>query len=146
MFRGIRIAEHILLAGLGIAFVVSLTLHLQSGTVDIPAVPATRTLVTAAHLGSIEGYECIFSDEEADYAVYVKQNYTAFGLAEGDRVSLAGTMATVSSVSPAEFAVEVDDISKIAPGVSGQSVYLDGRPVGFISGWNGAGALRCIFY
>lgn len=107
---------------------------------------SSRTLVTAAHLGDIEGYECVFVDEETDYAIYVQENYIADGLSLGDVVSLVGTTGTVDSISDTEFSVVVDNVSKIVPGVSGEPVYLDSKPVGFISGWNGQGAIRCIFY
>lgn len=107
---------------------------------------SSRTLVTAAHLGEIEGYECVFVDEDTDYAVYIQKNYIANGLSVGDVVSLVGTTGTVGSVSGAEFSVVVDNVSKIVPGVSGEPVYFDSVPVGFISGWNGKGAIRCIFY
>lgn len=106
----------------------------------------SRTLVTAAHLGEIDGYTCVYTDTDTDFAIYVKQNYCAEGLAVGDSVALVGTSGTVVSTTPVEFAVQVENISQIVPGVSGKPVYLRGEPVGFISGWNGAGALRCIFY
>ena len=112
-----------------------------------PSIPvSSRTLVTAAHLGDIDGYECVFVDEETDYAIYVQENYIANGLSVGDVVSLAGTTGTVGSVSEAEFSVVVDNVSKIVPGVSGEPVCFDSTPVGFISGWDGQGAIRCIFY
>ena len=97
---------------------------------------SSRTLVTAAHLGDIDGYEQVYVDEETDFAIYVK---------EGDVVSLAGTTGIVDSVSDKEFSVVVDDISKIVPGVSGEPVFINNTPVGFISGWS-SGSLRCIFY
>ena len=88
----------------------------------------------------------MFVDEETDYALYVQENYIASGLSVGDVVSLAGTTGTVGSVSEAEFSVVVDNVSKIVPGVSGEPVCFDSTPVGFISGWDGQGAIRCIFY
>lgn len=112
-----------------------------------PSIPvSSRTLVTAAHLGDIDGYECVFVDKDTDYAIYVQENYIAHGLSVGDVVSLVGTTGTVDSVSEAEFSVVVDNVSKIVPGVSGEPVYSNSVPVGFISGWNGQGAIRCIFY
>ena len=105
-----------------------------------------RTLVTAAHLGEIDGYTQVYVDEDTDFAIYVKEDYIAEGLSLSDVVSLAGTTGTVSSVSWQEFSVVVDDISKIVPGVSGEPVCLNNTPIGFISGWDGHGSLRCIFY
>ena len=107
---------------------------------------ARRTLVTAAHLGEVDGYTQVYVDEDTDFAIYVKEEYIAEGLSLSDVVSLAGTTGTVSSVSRQEFSVVVDDISKIVPGVSGEPVYLNNAPIGFISGWDGRGSLRCIFY
>lgn len=106
---------------------------------------SSRTLVTAAHLGDIDGYEQVYVDEETDFAIYVKEGYIAEGLSQGDVVSLAGTTGIVDSVSDKEFSVVVDDISKIVPGVSGEPVFINNTPVGFISGWS-SGSLRCIFY
>lgn len=105
-----------------------------------------RTLVTAAHLGEVDGYTQVYVDKDTDFAIYVKEDYIAEGLSLSDVVSLAGTTGTVSSVSRQEFSVVVDDISKIVPGVSGEPVYLNNTPIGFISGWDGHGSLRCIFY
>ena len=99
---------------------------------------SSRALVTAAHLGDIDGYEQVYVDEETDFAIYVKEGYIAEGLSQGDVVSLAGTTGIVDSVV-------VDDISKIVPGVSGEPVFINNTPVGFISGWS-SGSLRCIFY
>ena len=107
---------------------------------------ARRTLVTAAHLGEVDGYTQVYVDEDTDFAIYVKEDYIAEGLSLSDVISLAGTTGTVSSVSRQEFSVVVDDISKIVPGVSGDPVYLNNAPIGFISGWDGGGSLRCIFY
>lgn len=107
---------------------------------------ARRTLVTAAHLGEVDGHTQVYVDEDTDFAIYVKEDYIAEGLSLSDVVSLAGTTGTVSSVSRQEFSVVVDDISKIVPGVSGEPVYLNNAPIGFISGWDGRGSLRCIFY
>ena len=106
----------------------------------------SRTLVTAAHIGEIEGYTLVYSDTETDYAVHVKNSYVATGVSIGDKVRLAGTAGEVASVSDKDFTVAVDNISKIVPGVSGTPVYHLGSSVGFISGWNGDGTLRCIFY
>lgn len=131
---------------IGLIGVVGLSLALFAFK-QKPSIPvSSRTLVTAAHLGDIDGYECVFVDEETDYAIYVQENYIANGLSVGDVVSLAGTTGTVGSVSEAEFSVVVDNVSKIVPGVSGEPVCLDSTPVGFISGWDGQGAIRCIFY
>ena len=84
------------------------SLPIESGT--------QRTLVTAAHLGEIDGYTQVYVDEDTDFAIYVKEGYIAEGLSLSDVVSLAGTTGTVSSVSGQEFSVVVDDISKIVPG------------------------------
>lgn len=110
------------------------------------AARTSRTLVTAAHIGEIEGYTLVYSDTETDYAVHVKNSYVATGVSIGDKVRLAGTAGEVASVSDKDFTVAVDNISKIVPGVSGTPVYHLGSSVGFISGWNGDGTLRCIFY
>lgn len=105
-----------------------------------------RVMVTADHLGNIPGYTKVYSDPKTDYGVYVKDSYVATGCACGDVVGLVDTIGTVESTKDREFSVKVENISKIVPGVSGSPVYHNGRPIGFISGWDGTGLLRCIYY
>ena len=139
-------AQRITLALLSLAAGVVGAFCLWAGVEGDASPPTSRTLVTAAHLGDIEGYECVWVDEKTDFAVYIKTDYVAEGLSLGDTVSLAGTTAVVKEVSDQEFLVEVENTSKIVPGVSDSPVYLDDVPIGFISGWSGTGTLRCIFY
>lgn len=118
-----------------------------SRTVPLPETSdCSRTLVTAAHLGEIVGYTRVYVDESTDFAVYVKNDYVATWLSVGEKVTMAGTEGTVLSVSAKEFSVDVANISKIVPGVSGSPVCLENVPIGFVSGWDGTGKLRCIFY
>lgn len=139
-------AQKITIALLSLTVIVVGAFCLLSGEEGTVLPTTSRTLVTAAHLGDIEGYERVWVDEETDFAVYIKTDYVAGGLSLGDIVSVAGTTAVVKDVSNQEFFVEVENTSKIVPGVSGYPVYLDGTPIGFISGWSGTGTLRCIFY
>lgn len=127
-------------------FVFGLICFLDHAPTEQPVTAESRVLVTAAHLGEIEGYRLVYSDADSDYAVHVCVGYVADKVRTGDRVSLVGTTGVVDSVSDTEFTVSVKNISKITPGVSGSPIYLGKEPVGFISGWNGDGTLRCIFY
>jgi len=108
--------------------------------------PTSRVLITAAHVGAIEGYTCIYTDLSSDYAVHIKQDYSAEPVPVDGIVSLVGTQGKIVYSSPTEFAVEVADVAKIVPGCSGSPIYYNGVPIGFLSGWNGDGYLRCIYY
>lgn len=112
----------------------------------IPVQTSQRVLITADHLGDISGYTKVYSDSSSDYGVYIKDDYKANTCREGDTVRLADTEGTVVSSKAKEFSVKVENISKIVPGVSGSPVYNGGKAIGFISGWDGTGALRCIYY
>lgn len=112
----------------------------------IPVQTSQRVLVTADHLGDISGYTKVYSDTSSDYGVYIKDDYKSNACKEGDHVRFAGTRGQVASSKNTEFTVKVENISKIVPGVSGSPVYKGGKAVGFISGWNGDGLLRCIYY
>lgn len=116
---------------------------LYSGQEQDPS--AYRVIVTAAHLGRLAGYTKVYEDTETDYAVHVKNTYYSGRAAVGDRVEFAGTYGTVASVLAKEFRVEVSDISKVVPGVSGTPVYNKRDPIGYVSGWSD-GQIRCIFY
>ena len=106
---------------------------------------SSRVLVTAAHLKEVEGYTCVYADEESDVGIYVKDNYVANAPPEGARVSYLNSYGTVYSVSDGEFSVTPDNNEVIIPGVSGSLVYYQNVPIGFISGWDGTGHVRCIF-
>lgn len=127
-------------------FVFGLICFLDHAPTEQPVTAESRVLVTAAHLGEIEGYSQLYADDATDFAVHLKEEYTSERVAVGDKVTLVGTDATVTTVSDMEFSVSVNNISKITPGVSGSPVYSGKEPVGFISGWDGTGNLRCIFY
>lgn len=127
-------------------FVFGLICFLDHAPTEQPVTAESRVLVTAAHLGEIEGYSKLYADDATDFAVHLKEGYTSGRVAVGDKVTLVGTDATVTTVSDMEFSVSVNNISKITPGVSGSPVYSGKEPVGFISGWDGTGNLRCIFY
>lgn len=116
------------------------------GKVEIPYEPSSRVLVTAAHLGDIEGYTCVYSDEESDVGVYIEDGYVAKAPPAGAEVTYLNSHGIIYSVSDSEFLVDPFSFEAVIPGVSGSPVYYRGVPIGFISGWDGAGHVRCIFY
>lgn len=136
-------AKYFLLGAFGLFCFALIVAYSQPQTTSIPP---SRILITAAHLGEVEGYQCIYADEISDYAVHIKTEYSVEGIEVGGRVDLVGTTGIIVRVSSTEFFVTVENISKIVPGVSGEPVYQGSIPIGFISGWDGNGALRCIFY
>ena len=108
--------------------------------------PSSRVLVTAAHLGDIEGYTCIYADEDTDVGVYLKEGYVAAKPPITSEVTYLNTKGYIYSVTDTEFVMEPLSIESIVPGVSGTPVYYHGEPIGYISGWDGNGRVRCIFY
>lgn len=108
---------------------------------------SSRVLTTAAHLGELDGYELVYVDEEADYAVHVKKDYVASQLSVGDEVQyLDKYSATVSETHGQDFIIQPDVRETILPGTSGEVVSYNGIPVGYISGWDGQGGVRCIYF
>ncbi len=108
--------------------------------------PSSRVLVTAAHIGEIGGYTCIYSDSESDVGIYLKDGYKASAPPVGAEVTFLDSKGWIRETSDGEFAVEPINREKIVPGVSGTVVYYKEVPIGFISGWNGRGFVRCIFF
>lgn len=143
---GVRIT-----AILAVVFGILCVVETLFGTPYAPAAQpsddvSSRILVTAAHLGPVAGYECIYSDEENDYAVHIDMDYVASSVVCGDRVEFVDTYGYVTDVTSHEFFVDVHDISVVVPGISGSQVTLHGTPVGFVSGWGDDGNLRCIAF
>lgn len=109
--------------------------------------PSSRVLVTAAHLGEVPGYTCIYSDEETDVGVYLKDNYVASKPPISSRVVYGNThIGVIKEVYDNEFRMSPLNHESIVPGVSGTPVYYKRTPIGYISGWDGTGLVRCIFY
>lgn len=108
----------------------------------------TRTVVTAAHLEEeMRGYQKVYVDEESDYAVYVEDAYCPIISPKvGKTVYFCGTSGKVTSVSDTTFSVKVENTSMIVPGVSGSLVAYNDIYIGYVSGWDGEGHLKCIFY
>lgn len=107
---------------------------------------SSRVLVTAAHLGDITGYTCVYSDAETDIGIYLKDGYKATAPAVGARVTWGNFHGEVKEVYDGEFLMQPADTEMVFPGSSGTPVLYKGVPIGFISGWNGNGLVRCIFY
>lgn len=110
------------------------------------SVEPSRVYITAAHIEDPEGYTRIYEDLDTDYAVFIKEDAVSHTLQVGDHVKVLGERCKVLRVSDFEFSVDPPDVSKIVPGTSGATVTHNEIPIGFLSGWDGAGALRCIFY
>lgn len=108
--------------------------------------PSSRVLVTAAHLGELEGYTCIYTDDASDIGVYLREGYVASAPPISSEVTFLNSKGWVRFVSNSEFLIEPIDAELIVHGVSGSTVYYKDKPIGYISGWNGNGLVRCIFY
>lgn len=107
---------------------------------------SSRVLVTAAHLGDIAGYTCVYSDDATDIGIYLKDGYVATAPPVGARVEWMNYYGTVEQVYDGEFLIKPHDTEMVYPGLSGTPVTYRYKQIGYISGWNGDGLVRCIFY
>lgn len=108
--------------------------------------PSSRVLITAAHLGELDGYMCVYSDDESDVAVHVKEDYKAKSPPVGSEVTYLDSSGYIERSEDGEFYVRPSSTEVIVPGVSGEVIYYKGAPIGFISGWAGKGLVRCIYF
>lgn len=132
-----------------LATVLTLRAFLLAMSILAPKVgfqPSSRVLVTAAHLGELSGYTSVYSNPETDVGVYIKDDYKASAPPISGEVTYLDTKGYIREVFDGEFTMEPLDAETIIPGVSGTPVYYHDKPIGFISGWNGHGKVRCIFY
>lgn len=104
-----------------------------------------RVYITAAHVGTLPGLTCVYADTSLDYAIHLHDSVSTHILV-GDIASFCNTQGHVNEIGTYDFTVVVENPSYIVPGVSGSTVTVDGIAVGFVSGWNGDGTLRCVFY
>ena len=111
-----------------------------------PFEASSRVLVSADHLGEIPGYTKVYSEEATDTAIYIRDDYSATAPPVGAILGFNGHQGTLVSSTAREFIMAPDELIHIYPGVSGSPVYYQDTPIGFISGWNGDGNVRCIFY
>lgn len=130
----------------GLASLVLLLCGLKYLREEAAFEPTSRVFVTAAHIGDIRGYTCVYSDADTDVGIYLKNWYKASAPPIGAEVTYLETKGYIREVSAGEFVMEPLNIETIIPGVSGTPIYYKGVPIGYISGWNGHGLVRCIFY
>lgn len=130
----------------GLASLVLLLCGLKYLREEAAFEPTSRVVVTAAHIGDIRGYTCVYSDADTDVGIYLKNWYKASAPPISAEVTYLETKGYIREVSAGEFVMEPLNIETIIPGVSGTPIYYKGVPIGYISGWNGHGLVRCIFY
>lgn len=130
----------------GLASLVLLLCGLKYLREEATFEPTSRVFVTAAHIGDIRGYTCVYSDADTDVGIYLKNWYKASAPPISAEVTYLETKGYIREVSAGEFVMEPLNIETIVPGVSGTPIYYKGVPIGYISGWNGHGLVRCIFY
>lgn len=130
----------------GLASLVLLLCGLKYLREEAAFEPTSRVFVTAAHIGDIRGYTCVYSDADTDVGIYLKNWYKASAPPISAEVTYLETKGYIREVSAGEFVMEPLNIETIIPGVSGTPIYYKGVPIGYISGWNGHGLVRCIFY
>ncbi len=145
MKSALAVIKWVILATIGICLAF-LAVMASDYLYDKSYQPTSRVLVTAAHLGDIDGYTCVYSDAASDVGIYLQEDYKASAPCIGAEVYFLDHKGWIREVSAGEFAMEPERNEQIVPGVSGTPVYFKGKPVGYISGWNGHGLVRCIFY
>lgn len=140
--KGLRnLAAMLIVGALAVIGTLAVMKHVQ-----VPYTASSRVLITAAHLDDIAGYTRVFTDEDNDYSVFVQDDYRATRLPSGVEVTYLNSRGVIEECSATMFFVRPSNINAIVPGVSGSPVYYRDIPIGFISGWDGSGRVRCIFY
>lgn len=130
---------------LGIGFVLLLAIYVVFAIWAAPTYdgPTSRVLVTSSKITGLDGYTRVFSSDTEDYAIYVKDEYSAAQLPMGMKVQVGAYSGTVSETHDAYFVIRgVQSSSPILPGTT---VYRNNDAVGFVSS-QAAGLLTCRYY
>ena len=115
--------------------------HWRSRTTYIG--PTSRVLVTSSKITGLDGYTQVFSDTQEDYAIYVRDDYSAAQLPTGTIVQVGAYSGTVSETHDAYFLVK--DVRSAQPILPGTTVYYGKEAVGFVSTQAGD-LLTCRYY
>lgn len=105
--------------------------------------PTSRVLVTSSKITGLDGYTQVFADTHEDYAIYVRDDYSAAQLPQGSTVQVGAYSGTVSETHDAYFLVK--DVMSAQPILPGTTVYHDKVAVGFVSAQAGD-LLTCRYY
>lgn len=133
-------------ARIGIVIIIALALiGLLSGLFQISTgveyYPSSRILVTSAHIDGLDGYKKVYTDENTDYAVFVKSSYSANQLSVGNKVQIGNFTGRVTETHDTYFCVSI----KAPESLPGMVVYFNGVRVGYLSSMN-AGTATCTYY
>lgn len=105
-----------------------------------------NVLITAAHLGNIEGYHLLYEDLKRDVAYYLKNNVELTKVEEDTEVTIEG-LENCKIVKSEEgvFYVTTSTPEQIINGMSGTRVFLrDGTPIGFVDALVKGQQLKCL--
>lgn len=102
-------------------------------------------LITAAHIGGIEGYTLIYQDDKRDVAYYIANSLELTEIQEQE-VSIEGLdECKVVKSEPGIFYVSTETPEQIVNGMSGTRVYAaNGTPIGFVDALVQDQLLKCI--
>ena len=102
-------------------------------------------LITAAHLGDIDGYKLMYQDDTRDVAYYIANNIQLSTI-DNQSVSIEGLEGCeVVKAEPGIFYVKTSTPDQIVNGMSGTRVYNDsGTPIGFVDALVQGQMLKCI--
>ena len=105
--------------------------------------PTSRVLVTSSKITGLDGYTRVYSDEASDYAVYIRNEYSAAQIPTGWNVQVGALTGTVDETHDSYFIVS--GIQSSTPILPGTAVYYNGVAFGFVSSQTG-GVLTCRYY
>lgn len=94
-------------------------------------------LISATHLGDIDGYEKVYDVPDTDRSYYINKHYKYSLIDLGTEVAITTSQGiirgrVVESIE-GSFKVSVDDPSLIFNGMSGSRVVWKGEEIGFVS-------------
>lgn len=141
--RGVGEGTLMVLCAILISFIIALLLC------DKRVALTPGRLIVGKCAETPDGYQKVFSDPSADYAVYVKTVYKADSLSSGDvvYVGVVGKVrACVLDVQEKTF------VAKLIAGKAsefvkeGDVLYYDNHPVGYVTTVQEKGLLQCTFF
>lgn len=103
-----------------------------------------NVLITAAHLGEVEGYTLLYADEKRDTAYYLRNDrqYTTIDYQHVTHEELGDCI--IAEVYSGGFIINVPNPNLIHSGLSGSRILTtQGKPIGFVSALLPNGKIDC---
>ncbi len=126
---------------IGVALVASIWCEYEKREEAKTFYPSSRVLVTTAKISEMDGYTRVYTDDDSDYAVFVKKSYSSNQLPVNTKVTIGVSTGVVTETHDSYFVVRAN-----APqSLPGSVVYADDTAVGFVSGCEN-NDVTCTYY